>query len=148
MIRLIGGAAASAVLLLGGTVACSGLSGSAAAGPAAPAHSPAGAETGVISGRFVILGTMGQPGSASDHPARGTVVFTDGRHRLRTTRASRSGTFSVHLPPGIYHVYGRSPQLTTVSENGTSQEDKVTLAHQVTVTAGHTTKIVLRAIVP
>ena len=147
MIRLLRGTAASAVLFLGGTAACSGLSGSPAARPAAAVHSTAGAETGVISGRFVILGTMGQPGSASDHPARGTVVFTDGRHRLRA-RASQSGTFSAHLSPGTYHVYGRSPQLTTVSENGTRREDKVTLAHPVTVTAGHTTKIVLRAIVP
>ena len=148
MIRLLAGAGASAVLVLAGAAACSGLSESHAADPAEPAHSRAAADTGIVSGRFVIFGTMGRPGRAVDHPARGTVVFTVGRYRVLTTRASRSGTFVAHLPPGTYHVYGRSPQLTTVTGNGIKREDKVTLAHPVTVTAGHTTKIVLRAMVP
>jgi hypothetical protein len=148
MIRLLVGAGASAVLVLAGAAACSGLSESHAADPAEPAHSRAAADTGIVSGRFVIFGTMGRPGRAVDHPARGTLVFTVGRYRVLTTRASRSGTFVAHLPPGTYHVYGRSPQLTTVTGNGIKREDKVTLAHPVTVTAGHTTKIVLRAMVP
>jgi hypothetical protein len=88
------------------------------------------ASAGTVMGRFVIFGTMGRPGRAVDHPARATVVFTDGRHRVPITRA------------------GRSPQLITVSQNGSQREDKITLAHPITVTAGHTTKIVLRAIVP
>ena len=59
-----------------------------------------------------------------------------------------SGTFLARLPAGIYHVYGCTPQLVTVSPNGTPSEDTITLARLVTVTAGHTTTIVLRAIVP
>jgi hypothetical protein len=148
MTRLLAGAGASAVLVLSGAAACSGPTGSPAAQPAGPAHSHVGPDAGTVKGRFMIFGTMGRPGRAVDHPARATVVFTDGRHRVLTTRASRSGTFFARLPPGTYHVYGRSPQLITVSQNGTRREDKIALAHPVNVTAGHTTKIVLRAIVP
>jgi len=149
MIRLVAGAGALAALVLAASAACGGLTGPPAAQPAAPGHSRSTApQAGVISGRFVIFGTMGRPGPAVDHPARGTVVFTHGRHRVLVTRAGRSGAFEAHLPPGTYHVYGRSPQLMTVSGNGTEREDKVTLAHPVTVTAGHTTTIVLTAIVP
>jgi hypothetical protein len=97
---------------------------------------------------LVIFGTAGRPGAAVDHPARGTVVFTHGGHRVLIIRVGRSGTFVVRLPPGTHHVYGHSPQLTTVSDNGTEWEDKITLAHPVIVTADHTTKVVLRAIVP
>lgn len=146
MIRLVAGVGALAVLVL---VACGGLNGLPAAQPAAPVLSravPQGRD--VISGRFVIFGTMGRPGAAVDHPARGTVVFTRGRHRVLIVQAGRSGIFVAHLPPGTYHVYGRSPQLTTVSGNGTEREDKITLPHPVTVTAGHTTKIILKVIVP
>src|SRR5215831_12578766 len=149
MMRLLVGAGALAGLVLAGGTACGGLNGPPASQPAAPALSRAAAQgTAVISGRFVILGTMGRPGAAVDHPARGTVVFTDGRHRMLIIPVDRSGTFSARLPPGTYHVYGRSPQLITVSDNGTEREDEVTLPYPVTVTAGHTTKIVLRAIVP
>jgi hypothetical protein len=152
MTRLLAGAGASAVLVLSAAAACGGPSGSVAAHPAEPAHNPAhsrvSAGAGTVMGRFVIFGTMGRPGRAVDHPARATVVFTDGRHRVLITRAGRSGTFFARLPPGTYHVYGRSPQLITVSQNGSRREDKITLAHPISVTAGHTTKIVLRAIVP
>jgi hypothetical protein len=51
-------------------------------------------------------------------------VFTCGRRRVLITRAGRSGAFLAHLPPGTYYVYGRTPQLTTVSQNGTSREGK------------------------
>jgi hypothetical protein len=149
MVRLVAGEAALAALVLAGGTACAGLNGPAAAQPAAPVLSRSTApQAGVIRGRFVIFGTMGRPGPAADHPARGTVMLTHGRHRVLIIRAGHSGTFVAHLPPGTYNVYGHSPQLITVSDNGTEREDKVTLAHPVTVTAGHTTKIVLRAIVP
>ncbi len=149
MIRLLAHTGALAVLMLAGGAACGGVNGPAAAQPAAPALSRGAAPgAGAISGHFVIFGTMGRPGAAVDHPARGTVVFSRGRHRVLIIRVGRSGTFVAHLPPGTYHVYGRSPQLTTVSENGTGREDKITLVRPVTVIAGNTTKIVLRAIVP
>jgi hypothetical protein len=147
MIRLLAGAGALAVLVLGGG-ACGGLTGPPAQ-PAgsAPSHSTA-QEAGVISGRFVLFGTMGRPGPGVDHPARGIVVVTRGRHRVLVVRTGSSGAFAARLPPGTYHVYGRTPQLVTVSDNGTEQEDTVTLPHPLTVTAGHTTKIVLKVIVP
>jgi hypothetical protein len=149
MIRLVAGVGALAVLVLAGGAACGGLNGLPAAQPAAPVLSRAVPQgRGVISGRFVIFGTMGRPGAAVDHPARGTVVFTRGRHRVLIVQAGRSGIFVARLPAGTYHVYGRSPQLTTASGNGTEREDKITLPHPVTVTAGHTTKIILKVIVP
>ena len=149
MIRSLLGAGALAVLVLAGGAACGGLHGPPAGQPAGSAPSRATApQMGVITGRFVIFGTMGRPGPATDHPARGIVVFTRGQHRVLVTCAGRSGTFAASLPPGTYHVYGRSPQLTTVSQNGTEREDKITLPHSVTVTAGHTTKIVVKAYVP
>ncbi len=149
MIRLLTGTSALAVLTLAGGAACGGLNGLPAAQPAGSAPSRATAQqTGVISGRFVIFGTMGRPGPAADHPARGTVVFTRGQHQVLTTRVGRSGTFAAHLPPGTYHVYGRSPQLTTVGQHGTAREDNITLPHTVTVTVGHTTTIVVKADVP
>lgn len=149
MFRLLMGTGALAVVVLAGGAACGGLNGPPAAQPAGPALGRGAApRAGVISGRFVIFGTMGRPGSAVDHPARGAVVFTHGRHRVLIIRVGRSGIFVAHLPPGTYHVYGRSPQLTTVSDNGAEREDKITLAHPVTVTADHTTTVVLKAIVP
>lgn len=149
MIRLLAGAGALAALVLAGGAACGGPNGLPAAQPAGSAPGRATApRMGTISGRFVIFGTMGRPGPATDHPARGMVVFTRGQHRVLVTRAGRSGTFAASLPPGTYHVYGRSRQLTTVSQNGTEREDKITLPHSVTVTAGHTTKIVVKAYVP
>jgi hypothetical protein len=149
MIRLLAGTGALAVLVLTGGAACGGPNGAPAAQSAAAVLGPGAAPvTGVISGRFVIFGTMGRPGAAVDHPARGSVVFTRGRHRVLVIRVGRSGTFAVRLPPGTYRVYGRSPQLTTVTDNGAERESKITLAQPVIVTAGHTTKIVLKAIVP
>jgi hypothetical protein len=152
MTRLLAGAGASAVLVLSGAAACGGPSASVAAHPAGSAHSSGhsrvSADAGTVMGRFVIFGTMGRPGRAVDHPAPATVVFTDGRHRVLIARAGRSGTFFARLPPGTYHVYGHSPRLITVSQNGSQREDRITLAHPISVTAGRATKIVLRAIVP
>src|SRR5215467_11250643 len=130
-----------AVLVLTGGAACSRPSGPPAAPQARLAPSQETRHpTGVISGRFVLFGTMGRPGPATYHPARGKVVFTRGGRRVLMVRAGRAGTFLAHLPPGTYHVYGRTPQLTTVSQNGNSREDKITLARHVTVNAGQTTK--------
>jgi hypothetical protein len=147
--RLHFGAGVLTVLVLAGGAACGGANVPLAAQPAESTHHHAAThKTGTIRGRFVIFGTMGRPGQAVDHPARGTLTFTSGRHRVLVIRVDRSGSFTVRLSPGTYRVYGRTPQLITVTGSGAQREDKVTLSHPVTVAAGHITKIAVRAIVP
>ena len=76
-------AAMLAVLLLAG---CAG-------------HEPA---TGQVTGRLLIQGG----GSPGQRPMPGTVAFTATGQPPMTVRVPNSGTFSVQLPPGRYHVSG------------------------------------------
>jgi hypothetical protein len=77
-------AAMLAVLLLAG---CAG-------------HEPA---TGQVAGRLLSQGGGGSPGQ---RPMPGTVAFIAAGHPPTTVRVPNSGTFSVQLPPGRYHVSG------------------------------------------
>ncbi len=76
-------AAMLAVLLLAG---CAG-------------HEPA---TGQVTGLLLSQGG----GSPGQRPMPGTVAFTAAGQPPMTVRVPNSGTFSVQLPPGRYHVSG------------------------------------------
>jgi hypothetical protein len=96
---------------------------------------------GTVTGRLLLEG--GASRSSGPRPISGTVQFT-GPHQLATVRVVNSGTFSVVLPAGIYHVSGRSPHVIEVS-NG---QVPCTQPLSVTVTPRHATKITLTCIVP
>jgi hypothetical protein len=65
MIRLLAGGGALAVLVVAGCAAGSGLNRPVAAPPAGSAPSRGTAlQQSVITGRFVLFGTMGRPGPA------------------------------------------------------------------------------------
>jgi hypothetical protein len=128
-----------------------------AAGPAGVRSAGGGSDgiaasrTGVITGRMEMSGVTLKGPFVS--PVRGTVAFTRPGHRVRVVQVGRSGTFAVHLPPGTYHVFGRSPMLVQVGPSGVvggpgSTESPIRLGYAVTVTAGHTIKIVINAVVP
>jgi hypothetical protein len=110
----------------------------ACAGPAS--QSPGG----TVTGRLLLEGGTSRFNGL--RPISGTVQFT-GPHQLATIRVGNSGTFSVVLPAGIYHVSGRSPHVIEVS-NGTNRQVPCTQPLSVTVTPAHPTKITLACIVP
>jgi len=92
-------AAMLAVLLLAG---CAG-------------HEPG---TGQVTGRLLSQGG----GSPGQRPMPGTVAFTAAGHPPMTVRVPDSGTFSVQLPAGRYHVSGpcsRSLQVTVTAHQTT-----------------------------
>jgi hypothetical protein len=69
-------------------------------------HEPA---TGQVTGRLLSQGggSPGQGGgSPGQRPMPGTVAFTAAGQPPMTVRVPNSGTFSVQLPPGRYHVSG------------------------------------------
>ena len=133
-----------AVLALMLTAAC------AAAGPhgGPPAGSPA-SPTGLVTGKFLIEGGPIGPGGQQpgERPLPGTVQFTADGRRPVTVPAGSSGTFSVRLPAGTYHVSGRSPVIVDVS-NGSSRQTPCSQPLSVAVTSRHTTTITLTCIVP
>jgi len=117
-----------------------------AAWPAAHHSAPS---AGTVTGRLVLeggpLGVNGQqPGI---RPIAGTVRFTSGDHQAVTVRTTSSGVFSVRLPAGRYQVSDRSPVVQVASADGTSRQEWSTPV-PVTVTAHHTTSIMLTIIVP
>lgn len=124
-----------------------------------------GSVTGHIVGRLLMeggpLGPGGrQPGERQpgERPIPGTVTFTAAGHRRVTVPVGPSGTFSVRLPSGRYHVSGRSPRITEVSSGsvisdsglatGTERELPCSQPLSVTVTARHTATIAVTCIVP
>jgi hypothetical protein len=105
----------------------------------------------VITGRMEMSGATLKGPFVS--PMRGTVVFSRQGRGAGVVHVGRSDNFTVHLPPGTYHVVGRSPLLVQVGPSGVvggpgSTEDPIRLGYAVTVTAGHAVKIVLNAVVP
>lgn len=110
---------------------------------------PPASSRGIVTGRLMIEGGPIRPDERQQgmRPLPGTVRFTGARHQLITARASGSGAFSIRLPPGTYHVSGRSPRITEVS-NGTIREAPCSQPRTVTVAAQHTTRITLTCIVP
>lgn len=103
---------------------------------------------GVVTGRFVIEGGPIGPGGQQPgpRPIPGTIKFR-AAGRVATVRAGRSGSFSLRLPAGTYHVQGRSPRVIEVSR-GTRRQAPCSHQVSVTVTPRHTTRITLVCIVP
>ena len=112
-------------------------------------HPPARA-TGHVTGKLLIeggpIGLGGQqPG---ERPIPGTVTFTATGHRPVQVGVGASGKFSAWLPPGRYHVAGRSPDIETVTDSGKYLEQTCGDLSSVTVSARHATTISVVCIVP
>ena len=91
------------------------------------------------------LGPGGQqPG---ERPMSGTVTFTAAGRQAVTVTVGSSGEFSVPLPPGLYQVSGRSPDIMEV-DGGRSRELPCSQLTPVVVTAGQTGTLTLTCIVP
>ena len=73
-------------------------------------------------------------------------------HRGRTPAGpvgvGASGKFSAWLPPGRYHVAGRSPDIETVTDSGQYLEQTCSQPLSVTVSARHAAAISVVCIVP
>ena len=133
------------VTVLGATIVCLGLACGAG-------HDVAGGQAhprGTVAGRLIREGGPLGPGGQQPavRPLRGLVQFTSADHRVVNVRVGRSGTFSVSLALGSYHVTGSSPDVGGASADGGSA---VPCARPVTVTVTprHTAKITLACIVP
>jgi hypothetical protein len=137
-----------------------------AAGPAHSAsrdaavtgHTSAG---GMITGRFVLEGgPIGPDGQQpGERPIAGTVLFRAGPGQAVKVRVGKSGTFSVRLPAGTYHVSGRSPSVMQVSNgavigaggkliSGREHERPCSQQRTVTIASGQTARIAVTCIVP
>jgi hypothetical protein len=106
--------------------------------------------TATLTGRFLIEGGPMRPGGGQpgERPLRGTLTFTAVGERTVSVPVGRSGTFSVALAPGAYHVSGRSPQIMEVSSGGAQHETVCSQPLTVHVTGQHTLKIAVTCIVP
>jgi hypothetical protein len=137
----IGVCVLGALLLTGCTAA------SAAVHPAAHTTSSA---TGHVTGKLVMEGGPIGPGGKQpgERPIPGTVTFTEAGHRPVSVKAGTSGKFSAWLPPGRYHVTGRSPDVITVTSSGRHLEQTCSQPSSVTVRARHTVTITVACIVP
>jgi hypothetical protein len=133
---LIGG-----ILLTGLAAGCAS-AGAQSAGAQAPA-------SGHLRGRLVMEGGPLGPGGKQpgERPMSGTVTFTAARHQPITVTVGSSGTFSVPLPPGRYHVSGRSPEVMEI-DGGHSREVPCSQPSSAVITAGHTATITLTCVVP
>jgi hypothetical protein len=122
------------------------LAGLAAGCASAQAQPPA---SGHVTGKLVMEGGPLGPGGKQpgERAMSGTVTFTAAGHRTVTVTVGSSGTFSVPLPPGRYHVSGRSPDIMEI-DGGRSRELPCSLPTSAVVTAGHTATITLACVVP
>ena len=150
MNRLMAGAGAGAlaVLLL---AACGRTAEAGSTGTATGITVTGTMVTGTtVTGRFLIEGGPVRPGGGQpgERPLRGTVTFTAAGQRPVSVRVGRSGTFSVALLPGTYHVTGRSPAIVEVSGSGAQHEAPCSSPLTVHVTGQHTLKITVTCIVP
>jgi hypothetical protein len=112
----------------------------------------AGAQTpssGHLRGKLVMEGGPLGPGGKQpgERPMSGTVTFTAAGHQSVTVKVGASGTFSVPLPPGRYHVSGRSPDIMEI-DGGRSRELPCSQPTSAVVAAGQTSTITLACIVP
>ena len=112
----------------------------------------AGAQTpssGHLRGKLVMEGGPLGPGGKQpgERPMSGTVTFTAAGHQPVTVKVGASGTFSVPLPPGRYHVSGRSPHIMEI-DGGRSRELPCSQPTSAVVAAGQTSTITLACIVP
>jgi hypothetical protein len=142
MNRLTACAGALAVLLL------------AACGPATGTGTAVTRVTGTgaaaVTGRFVLEGGPLRPGGQQprERLIPGTVTFTAAGGRRVSVRVGRSGTFSAVLPPGTYHVAGRSPIVVTQLADGASVEATCSQPLVVQATGQHILRISVTCIVP
>ena len=112
----------------------------------------AGAQTpssGHLRGKLVMEGGPLGPGGKQpgERPMSGTVTFTAAGHQPVTVKVGASGTFSVPLPPGRYHVSGRSPDIMEI-DGGRSRELPCSQPTSAVITAGQTATITLTCVVP
>jgi hypothetical protein len=126
----------SGVLLTGLAAGCA----SAGAQPPAAGH---------LRGKLVMEGGPLGPGGKQpgERPMSGTVTFTAAGHQPVTVTVGASGTFSVPLPPGRYHVSGRSSDVMEI-DGGRSREMPCSQPTSAVVAAGQTATITLACVVP
>ena len=105
--------------------------------------------TGHLAGKLVMEGGPLGPGGQQpgERPMSGTVTFTAAGRQAVTVTVGSSGEFSVPLPPGLYQVSGRSPDIMEV-DGGRSRELPCSQLTPVVVTAGQTGTLTLTCIVP
>jgi len=105
--------------------------------------------TGHLAGKLVMEGGPLGPGGQQpgERPMSGTVTFTAAGRQAVTVTVGSSGEFSVPLPPGLYQVSGRSPDIMEV-DGGRSRELPCSQPTSVVVTAGQTGTLTLTCIVP
>ena len=120
---------------------CASAGGASAGGTVHPA-------TGHLTGKLVMEGGPMMPGGEQpgERPMSGTVTFTAAGHHAVTVIVGSSGEFSVPLPPGRYHVSGRSPDIMEV-DGGHSRELPCSQPTSVVVTAGSSSTVTLACIV-
>ena len=147
---------AVAVLILAACVA--GTPHSASQHAAVTGHTSA---RGMVPGRFLLEGGPISPDGRQpgERPIAGTVLFSAGPGQAVRVRVGKSGTFSIRLPAGTYHVSGRSPSVMQVSNgavigaggkliSGREHERPCTQQQTVTVASGQTARIAVTCIVP
>ena len=146
MNRLMAGAGAGALAVL--LAARGGTTGTVTTGTAGTVITGTGTTT--VTGRFLIEGGPVRPGGGQpgERPLRGTVTFTAAGQRPVSVLVGRSGTFSVALLPGTYHVVGRSPAIVEVSGSGAQHETACSNPLTAHVTGQRTLKIAVTCIVP
>jgi hypothetical protein len=132
----------TSVFLISGVL----LTGLAAGCASAGAQTPA---SGHLRGKLVMEGGPMGPGGKQpgERPMSGTVTFTEAGHQPVTVKVGSSGTFSVPLPAGRYHVSGRSPDIMEI-DGGRSRELPCSQPTSAVVAAGQTSTITLACIVP
>ena len=128
--------------LLGGLL----LTGLATGCASAAAQPPA---SGHLTGKLVMEGGPLGPGGKQpgERAMSGTVTATAAGHQPVTVKVGSSGTFSVSLPPGRYHVSGRSPDVMEI-DGGQRRELPCSQPTSAVVTAGQTATITLTCVVP
>ena len=133
--------ALTGLLLTGLAAGCASAGGASAGGTVHPA-------TGHLTGKLVMEGGPMMPGGEQpgERPMSGTVTFTAAGHHAVTVIVGSSGEFSVPLPPGRYHVSGRSPDIMEV-DGGHSRELPCSQPTSVVVTAGSSSTVTLACIV-
>ena len=134
--------ALTGLLLTSVAAGCASAGGASAGGTVHPT-------TGHLTGKLVMEGGPMMPGGEQpgERPMSGTVTFTAAGHQAVTVIVGSSGEFSVPLPPGRYHVSGRSPDIMEV-DGGHSRELPCSQPTSVVVTAGQTGTLTLTCIVP
>jgi hypothetical protein len=146
MNRLMAGAGAGALAVL--LAACGGTTGTVTTGTTGTVITGTGTTT--VTGRFLIEGGPVRPGGGQpgERPLRGTVTFAAAGQRPVSVLVGRSGTFSVALLPGTYHVAGRSPAIVEVSGSGAQHETTCSNPLTVHVAGQRTLKIAVTCVVP